>query len=117
MSHLKERREAANREPDPEVRRQRIAELDKLEADIRDADKRLAAVKARLADSQSGRKRFFSWTEFVLGLGVVGALAVSFYYELSSGVTMILVAIVALVIAGALLLRIWLKLKNVDRSA
>ena len=117
MTRFKERRDDANREPDPEIRRQRIAELDKLEKDIRDADKRLAAVKAHLADSQSGRKRFFSWTDFLLGLGVVGALAVSFYYELSPGATMVLVAIAALVIAGVLLLRIKLKLKDVDKSA
>ena len=44
------------------------------DAQFEDADKRLARVKADLADLKAGRKRFFSWTEFVFGLGVVAAL-------------------------------------------
>ena len=117
MSRLKELREEANREPDPEVRRQRIAKVDEIEAAVQDANKRLAAVKANLANLQSGRRRFFSWTEFILGLGVVGALVGSFYFELSSEATMIVVAAVALAITGVLLLRIRRRLKNLDKSA
>jgi hypothetical protein len=117
MSRLKTLREEANRELDPEVRKQRIANLDKIEAEIRDADKRLAAVKADLADLQSGRKRFFSWTEFVLGLGVVGALVGSVYYELSRGATIIVVVVVTFVIAGIFLLRVKRRLRNVNKSA
>jgi len=116
MSRLKELRDEANREPDPEVRRQRIAKLDEIEAGLHDADKRLAAVKANLAELQSGRRRFFSWTEFIMGLGVVGALVGSFYYELSSGATMIVVAIVTLAIAGIFMLRIKRRLGDVDKS-
>jgi Flp pilus assembly protein TadB len=117
MSRLKTLREDANREPDPEVRRRRIAALDKVEAEILDADKRLAAADPNLADFQSGRKRFFSWTEFVLGLGVVGALVGSFYYELSTVATTIVVVAVAFVIIGILLLRVKRRLKNLDTSA
>jgi Flp pilus assembly protein TadB len=117
MSRLKALREEANREPDPEVRRQRIADLDKIEAELTDANKRLAAVNANLADLQSGRKRFFSWTEFVLGLGVVGALVGSFYYELSSWATITVVVMVVFVITGIFLLRVKRRLKNVGKSA
>lgn len=117
MSRLKALREEANRESDPEIRRRRIAELDKMEAEIRDADKRLAAVNAKLADLQSGRTPFFSWIEFVVGLGVVGALVGSFYFRLSSLATVIVVIIVVAVISGIVLLRIKRRLKNVDRSA
>jgi hypothetical protein len=117
MSRLKALREEANREPDPEVRRQRLADLDKIEAEIGDADKRLAAVNAKLADLQSGRKPFFSWIEFVVGLGVVGALVGSFYFRLSSAATVIVVVIVVVAISGIVLLRIKRRLKNVDRSA
>jgi Flp pilus assembly protein TadB len=117
MSRLKAMREEANRESDPEIRRRRIAELDKIEAEVRDADKRLAAVNAKLADLQSGRQPFFSWIEFVGGLGVVGALVGSLYFRLSSLATVIVVIIVVAVIAGIVLLRIKRRLKNLDRSA
>ena len=102
MSRLKAMREEANRESDPEVR---------------DADKRLAAVNAKLADLQSGRQPFFSWIEFVVGLGVVGALVGSFYIGLSSAATVVVVIIVVAVIGGIVLLRIKRRLKNLDRSA
>jgi Flp pilus assembly protein TadB len=117
MSRLKALREEANREPDPELRRQRIAALDKIEAEIRAADKRLAAVNTHLADLQSGREPFFSWTEFVVGLGAVGALVASFYFGLSSAATVLVVVIVVVVISGIVLLRVKRRLKNVVRSA
>jgi len=117
MSRLKALREEANRESDPEIRRRRIAELDKIEAEIGGADKRLAAVNANLADLQSGRKPFFSRIEFIGGLGVVGALVGSFYFGLPSAATVIVVVIVVVVISGIVLLRIKRRLKNVDRSA
>jgi len=117
MSRRSELREEANRESDPEIRRRRIAELDQFESQLQDADKRLAQVKADLADLKTGRKRFFSWTEFVLGLGVVAALVGSFYYELSPGTTMVVVGVVALVIAGIQFLRVKARLRNLDKSA
>ena len=102
MSRLKAMREEANRESDPEVR---------------DADKRLAAVNAKLADLQSGRQPFFSWIEFVVGLGVVGALVGSIYFGLSSAATVVVVIIVVALIGGIVLLRIKRRVKNLDRSA
>jgi hypothetical protein len=112
MSRLKALREEANRELDPEARRQRLAELDRMEAEIRDADKRLAAVNAKLADLQSGKKPFFSWIEFVVGLGVVGALVGSFYFGLPSTATVIGVLVVVVAISGIILLRIKRRFKN-----
>jgi hypothetical protein len=94
-----------DREADADVSRKRL-ELEKIEKEIRDANQHLAAVHVR----------FFSWTEFVVGLGVVGALVVSFYYELTSAATIIVVVIVTLVIAGVFLLRFKRKLKDVDTS-
>jgi len=90
MSRRSELREEANREPDPEIRRQR--------------------------DLKAGRRRFFSWTEFVLGLGVVAALVGCFYYELSSGMTMVVVGVVALVIAGIQFRRVKARLRNLEKS-
>jgi hypothetical protein len=106
MSLLKELREETNRESDPEIRRQRLAKIDELESDVKDLYKRQAALKADLADLQSGRQRFFSWTGFTFGLGVVAALLGSFYFDLSPGATMLVVGVVALSIAGLFLLRI-----------
>jgi Flp pilus assembly protein TadB len=117
MSLPKELREEANREPDPEIRRQRLAKIDEIESGVLDFDKRHAAVKADLADLQSGRKRFFSWIEFTFGLGVVAVLVGSFYFELSSGATIVVVGVVVLSVAGIRFLRIKRRLKKLDKSA
>ena len=72
--------------------------------------------EADLADLKAGRKRFFSWTEFVFGLGIVAALVGSFYFELSAKMTWIVVGTVALVTAGIQILRIKAKLRNIERG-
>lgn len=117
MSLLKELREQANRESDPKVRRQRLAKIDEMESTVRDLEKRDAALKAELADLQSGRRRFFSWTEFVFGLGVVAVFAGAVYYQSWQGIAAIVVGIGLLVIAPIRLLRVKRRLKNLDKAA
>jgi Flp pilus assembly protein TadB len=93
MSLLDKLRADANRESDPEIRRQRLAKIAEIQSAVQDFDRRLAAVKADPAEPRSaGRGRFFPWIRFTYGLGVVAALVGWFYLELPPAASAIALA-------------------------
>lgn len=118
MSLLDKLRKDATRESDPEIRRQRLAKIDEIESGVQDFDKRLAAAKAKLAQSGSAdRKSFFSRIEFIYGLGAAAALIVSFYFQLSPAAWIIVLGAVFFAMVGVHLLIIRSRVKKLDRSA
>jgi hypothetical protein len=118
MSLLDKLRKDATSESDPETRRERLAKIDGIESDARDFDERLAAVKAKLAESDTvGRKRFFSWIEFIYGLGAIAALIVSFYFELPPAAWVIVLCAVIFSMVGIHVFVIKSRIKKLDRSA
>lgn len=117
MSILQKLREEANREPDPEIRAHRLTKIAEVERSISDFDKQHAKLTKELAQLQSGRRSFFSWTEFALGLGVVAVMTGAFYFELSAVATIVLMGTVALLMTGALMLRARLRIKKIEKQA
>src|SRR5262245_60780853 len=84
MSLLDKLRADANREIDPDIRRQRLAKIAEIESAVQALDRRALALKANLAESRSpGGKRFFSWVHFTYGLAVASALVGWFYFHLA----------------------------------
>ena len=115
---LDELRKDASHESDPEIRRQRLAKIDGIESDVRDFDQGLAALNATLAESGTGgRKRFFSWIEFMYGLAAIAALIVSFYLELPPAAWVIVLCTVVFSMVGIHMLVIKARLRKVDRPA
>jgi len=116
MSILDKLRKDAGRESDPEIRRQRLAKLDEIEADVRDFNKRSAAADAKLAESgNAGRQEFFSWIGFVYGLGAAAALVASFYFELPPAAWIIGLCAVIFAMGGV---HVWIvrrRIKKLDR--
>ena len=111
-------RKDATRESDPELRRQRLAKVDEIESAVHDVDKRLAAVKETLTESGSaGGKRFFSWIQFIYGLGAVAALVVSLHFQLSPAAWIIVLCAVIFGMFGIHLLIIKSRVKRLERSA
>jgi Flp pilus assembly protein TadB len=118
MSLLDKLRKDAARDSDPEVRRQRVAKLNEVEAEVQDFHKRLAAVNAKLAESVSaGRRSFFSWIEFIYGLGAVAALVASFYFELPPAAWIIILCTVIFAMVGVHVFIVRSRVKKLDRSA
>lgn len=116
MSLLDKLRKDASHESDLEIRRQRLAKIDGIESDVRDFDQRLAALNATLAESAAGgRKRFFSWIEFMYGLGAIAALIVSFYLELPPAAWIAVLCAVVFSMVGIHMLVIKSRLKKLDR--
>lgn len=116
MSLLQKLREEANREADPEIRARRLAKIAEVERSISDFEKQHAKLTKELAELQRGRRSFFSWTEFALGLGVVAVMAVAFYFELSAMATIVLMGIVALLMTGVLMLRATPRTKKIEKQ-
>jgi hypothetical protein len=118
MSLLDKLRQDANRETNPQIRARLLAKIAEIESGAQDISRRLHAVKANRAEPRAGaRGRFFSWSQFVYGLGAVAALIGSFYYELAPVASIILLGAVILAIAGVHLIVIRSRLRKLDRSA
>jgi hypothetical protein len=115
MSLLDQLREQADREPDPEVRRERLAKLAEIEAGMREVDRRLTDARARLAEVERARKWFFTWTALLIGIAVAAVLVGSFYLGLPSTATLVIVCLVALAVAGVQLFRLKRRLGNVQK--
>ncbi len=114
MSTIDKLREQANREPDPEKRRQRLAKLAEIEAGMREVDRRLADARTRLVAVESARKWFFTRTALFIGLAVLIILAGSFYLGLPSTATLVVVCLAALAVAVVQLFRLKRKLRNLQ---
>lgn len=114
MSAIDKLREQANREPDPEKRRDRLARLAEIEAGIQEVDRRLANARARLVAVENARKWFFTHTALLIGLAVTVILAGSSYLGLPSTATLVIVCLAALAVAGVQLLRLKRKLRNLQ---
>ena len=91
-------------------------EREKLRAEAQELSRRIDAHKAEQA-AAPGRRKFFTWIEFMYGLVVVATLVGCFYYGLSGLATMTTVAAVFLAIVGMHLLVIRRRLKQLDRTA
>jgi Flp pilus assembly protein TadB len=112
VSQLDNLREQANREPDPEKRRQRLAKLAEIEAGMQEVDRRLANARARLVEVESARKWFFTRTALLIGLAVLVVLAGSFSLGLPSTATLVIVCLAALAVALVQLFRLKRRLRN-----
>lgn len=112
MSQIDNLREQANREPDPEKRRQRLAKLAEIEAGMQEVDRRLANARARLVEVESARKWFFTRTALLIGLAVLVVLAGSFALGLPSTATLVIVCLAALAVALVQLFRLKRRLRN-----
>ena len=118
MSLLDKLRADANRESDPEIRRQRLAKIAEIQSAVQDFDRRLARTKADLAGSRSdGRRRFFSWIQFTYGLGVAAALVAWFYFELPPAALLMVLVGFILAVFGVHLLITRSRVKKLGRSA
>ena len=114
MSTLDKLREQANREPDPEKRRERLAKLAEIEAGMQEVDRRLANARARLVDVESARRWFFTRTALFIGIAVAAIVAGSSYLGLPSTATLVIVCLAALATAGIQLSRLKRRLRNLQ---
>ena len=111
-SQLDKLREQANREPDPEKRRERLAKLAEIEAGMQEVDRRLADARARLVEVESARKWFFTRTALFIGLAVVVVLAGSSWLGLPSTARLLIVCLAALAVAVLQLFRLKRRLRK-----
>jgi hypothetical protein len=74
-------------------------------------------IETFAAPGGAGPKRFFSWIQFIYGLGAVAALVVSFYFQLPPAAWVIFLCMVIFGMVGIHLLLIKSRGKRLDRPA
>ena len=75
---------------------------EELRAEVREMDRKLAELRAKSADLKCGKRQFFSWPVFGLGLIVVAGLVAPFVVDVSVRVSFFSAAALVAVIAWRL---------------